>query len=122
MPENKSRSPQGEGSQGWPISEHPEGVILSIKAQPGAKKNEVHLEETGQVKVCVTQHPEKGKANRAVLEVLADFLGVKASQVALVSGETSQKKQILIYGLSAKEVAEILNGHLAGRNARTRMT
>ncbi len=115
MPENNSKSSQGEGPQGWPIVERPNGVVLSIKAQPGAKKNEVRLEDTGQVKVCVTQRPEKGKANRAVLEVLAGFLGVKFSQVALVSGETSPKKQILIYGLSAKEVAEKLNGSLATR-------
>lgn len=99
----------------WPISEHPNGVVLSIKAQPGAKKNEVRTEKNGQVKVYVTQRPEKGKANRAVLETLAGFLNVRESQLELLSGETSQHKRILILGSSLQEVTEKLNKAFSGR-------
>jgi len=114
--ETVMRPSSGGQSDTWPISEHPKGTVVSIKAQPGSKKNEVRLEENGQIKVCVTQRPEKGKANRAVLEVLAEFLGVRESQVELISGETSQKKRVLIHGLSAKEVNEKLNRSLSERN------
>jgi len=109
--------PSGGGQPDvWPISEHPQGAVVSVKAQPGAKRNEVRLEENGQIKVCVTQRPEKGKANRAVLEVFAEFLGVRESQVELISGETSQKKRILIHGLSVREVNETLNRSLSKRS------
>jgi hypothetical protein len=99
----------GEGlSKVWPISEHPDGVVLSIKAQPGAKKNEVRLEKNGQIKVCVTQRPEKGKANRAVLNTLADFLDVRESRLELLSGETSQHKRVLILNCSLEELTNKL--------------
>ncbi|MDR0871207.1 MAG: DUF167 domain-containing protein, partial [Planctomycetaceae bacterium] len=68
---------------------HPDGVLLSVKALPGAKRNEVRGTQGGALKVCVTQIPEKGKANKAVQEQLAKSLGLKKSQVELVSGETS---------------------------------
>lgn len=93
----------------WPIFDHPDGTVLSIKAQPGAKRNEVRVENNDQIKVCVTQRPEKGKANRAVLEVLAKFLDVRQSRMELLSGETSQQKRILIRGSSPEEIAEKLN-------------
>ncbi|MGQ9506143.1 MAG: DUF167 domain-containing protein [Thermogutta sp.] len=100
----------------WPISDHPNGTVLSIKAQPGAKRNEVRVENNDQIKVCVTQRPEKGKANRAVLEVLSEFLDVRQSRMELLSGETSQQKRILIRGLSSEEIAEKLNKTCSNQN------
>lgn len=42
--------------------------------------------------VAVSEVPEKGKANKAVLEALAEFLKIKPSAIILVSGETSREK------------------------------
>lgn len=81
-----------------------EGVILPVQAQPGARKNGVMGVHSGRLKVAVTQAPEKGKANRALIEVLAGALGVKKAQVTLLSGETSSQKKFLIEGLSIDEV------------------
>mgnify|MGYP002637677477 FL=1 len=55
--------------------------------------------------MSVTQAPEKGKANKAIVEVLAKQLGLKKSQVSLLSGETSQRKKFLLSGVDAREVA-----------------
>jgi uncharacterized protein (TIGR00251 family) len=83
---------------------HELGVILPVRAQPGAGRNAVLGEHQGKLKVAVTQAPEKGKANKAVIEVLAKALGIKRSQVELIAGETSQQKKFLIRGISLAEL------------------
>lgn len=80
------------------------GVILPVRAQPGAKKNALTGEHAGQLKVSVTQAPEKGKANAAILEVLADALNLKRSQIAMISGETSSQKKFLVTGITVEEL------------------
>ncbi len=69
---------------------------MDVKAQPGSKRGEVRGVQDGALKVCVTQIPEKGKANKAVRKQLAKSLGLRASQVELVSGETASQKKFLI--------------------------
>jgi uncharacterized protein (TIGR00251 family) len=82
----------------------PEGVVVLIQAQPGARKNAVLGEHAGRLKVAVTQAPEKGKANDAILDVLSQALGVKRSQVHLLRGDTSRQKEVLISGLTVEEL------------------
>ncbi len=88
------------------IEQTPEGVIMQVKAQPGSRKNEIRGEQNGALKVSVTQIPEKGKANKAVQEQLANGLGLRKSQVQLISGETSQIKKFLITGVTVDELCE----------------
>ena len=83
---------------------HAEGIVIAVRAQPGAKKNGITGEHDGALNVSVTQAPEKGKANKAIVEVLAKQLGLKKSQVSLLSGETSQRKKFLLSGVDAREV------------------
>jgi uncharacterized protein len=76
-----------------------EGLILSIRVTPKSSKNEiVGLHETAAITVKVSAPPDKGKANRAVVEVLAKALRVPKSSLAIVSGETSRNKNILVKG------------------------
>ena len=88
------------------IEQTPEGVIIQVKALPGLRKNEVRGEQNGILKVSVTQIPEKGKANKAVQEQLARGLGLRKSQIQLISGETSPLKRFLIIGVTAEELRE----------------
>jgi uncharacterized protein (TIGR00251 family) len=50
----------------------------------------------GTWKIRVTAVPEKGKANRALIEFLAEHLGVAKSRIRIMSGETSQSKRIRV--------------------------
>jgi uncharacterized protein (TIGR00251 family) len=86
------------------ITPHPDGSILAVRAQPGARKNGVLGEHGGALKLAVTAPPERGRANKALTELLRELLGVKRSQVELYSGETSQDKRFLIRGLTAEEL------------------
>jgi uncharacterized protein YggU (UPF0235/DUF167 family) len=60
----------------------------------------------GAVRVAVTAAPEKGKANVAIAAVLAESLGCRASQVTLMSGESSRQKRFLIAGIEPDELRQ----------------
>ena len=85
------------------------GVLLSVQAQPKAGKNRIVGIHDGRLKVAVTQAPEKGKANFALVKVLASALGLRRSQIELVSGATSSKKTFLITGVEMQELRRCLD-------------
>jgi len=95
------------------VREHPEGCVLPVRAQPGARKAGVLGEQAGALKVAVTAPPEDGRANKALVEALREALGVKRSQVELLGGETSRDKRFLIRGVSRAELASRLAALLA---------
>jgi uncharacterized protein len=80
------------------------GVLLPVQAQPGARKSGVVGEHAGRLKVAVTQAPEHGKANKALIEALAEALQISRTQILLHSGETSRQKTFLIVGISAADL------------------
>jgi uncharacterized protein (TIGR00251 family) len=84
------------------------GIILPVHAQPGARKNAVTGVHAGRLKVAVTQAAEKGKANQALVKLLAELLNVKRSQVALYMGETSHHKKFLITGVDLASLEQRL--------------
>jgi hypothetical protein len=88
------------------VSPHAEGATLAVRAQPGARKNAVLGEQAGALKVAVTAPPEDGRANAAVVEVLAGWLGVRRSRVELVAGATNRNKAVLVRGLTAADLAD----------------
>jgi len=96
------------------IIEHAEGCILPVHAQPGARKAGILGEHAGALKVAVTAPPEDGRANRALVELLAKALNLKRSQVQLLSGATSREKRFLIRGLTRavieSRMASLING------------
>ena len=56
---------------------HAQGTILPVRAHPGARRNEIRGEHDGALRVSVTAAPEKGKANKAIIELLAEALGLR---------------------------------------------
>jgi uncharacterized protein (TIGR00251 family) len=86
------------------LTVHAEGTVLSVHAQPGAKRNAVLGTRAGALRVAVTAPPEKGKANAAIGAVLAESLGCRSSQIALISGEASRHKRFLIAGVTPDDL------------------
>jgi hypothetical protein len=86
------------------LETHAEGSILPVRAHPAARRNEIRGDHDGALRVAVTQAPEKGKANKAIAALLAKLLGVRKSEVELLSGETSSQKRFLVRGLSPDEL------------------
>jgi uncharacterized protein (TIGR00251 family) len=88
------------------LREHAEGILLPVRAQPGARQNAVRGEHNGALRVSVTQTAEKGKANEAVARVLCKELHLRGSQVELLTGATAQNKQFLIRQISLADLTE----------------
>ncbi len=77
---------------------HAEGgaVVLAVAVIPRAPKNEVCGIRAGRLLVKVTAAPEKGKANRAVVDIIAEYLGVAPSTLTVLRGESARHKDILL--------------------------
>lgn len=94
------------------ITDHAEGCILPVRAQPGARREGLQGEKNGALRVAVNAPPEDGRANAALVEVLREALGLKRSQVELIAGQTSREKRFLIRGIKAAELSKLLEAKL----------
>ena len=72
-------------------------MIIDIKTIPGAKKN-LLKQEAGIYKVYLTARAVEGKANKALVEYLADYFGVKKRQIEIIKGLKSRNKTVNISG------------------------
>jgi len=79
------------------------GVVVPVKAVPGASRDRVVGVLGDCLKVATAQAAEKGKANRAIAVTLAKALGARKADVALVSGPANPRKEFRVAGLSADE-------------------
>lgn len=86
------------------IEPRADGILLPVQAKPKAGRNALAGVHAGRLKVAVTAAPEKGKANAAVLDVLAAALGLKRSQLSLIAGETDPRKTVLVTGVTADDL------------------
>jgi uncharacterized protein (TIGR00251 family) len=91
------------------FTEVSEGLLIDVRAYPGAKRNEIRGIQNNALKVAVTQQPEKGKANKAIRELLIKSLKLKSSQVELINGETSTTKKFLIRDINIEEIQKRIN-------------
>ena len=94
------------------FTETEKGVRLSIRLTPKAASDSVLGIETNEgqfayLKVKVRAVPEKGKANLALIRLLAKSLGLPKSSIEVISGHTSRRKTLLILG-NPKDLAEKL--------------
>src|SRR5438132_46818 len=95
------------------ISDHAEGCVLSVRAQPGARRNAIVGEQGGSLKIAVTAPPDQGRANKALVEVLCQSLKLKKSQIELLSGQTSREKKFLVRGIEAAQLSLAIQKLLA---------
>jgi uncharacterized protein (TIGR00251 family) len=92
---------------------YPSNARLVIKVTPRAKKNQISgILEDGTIKVRVNAPPVGGKANKQLINYLADILNVQKSAVQIVSGLTNRKKIIHVEGIDQNSVQSILASHL----------
>jgi len=83
-------------------------VELLVQVQPRASRSRVVGEHGGYLKVQLAAPPVDGAANAALLELLADLLGVPRRQVSLVSGESSRRKRVRAVGVDAPGVEAVM--------------
>lgn len=82
---------------------------LGIKVVPGASSNAIAGWLGNELKIRVVEAPEKGKANKAVIKMLAKVLGIDNNEISIVRGMTSSHKRVEISTLSEEEVRQRLS-------------
>ena len=75
-----------------------EELAISVRVQPRASSNAVLYVRNGQLLVRTTAAPADGKANKAVIGLLAAFLDIAPSRIHLVRGKTARNKDLRISG------------------------
>jgi uncharacterized protein (TIGR00251 family) len=81
---------------------------LTVKVVPGSSRDQIVGWLGDALKVKVTAPPEKGRANEAVVSLLAERLGLPADAVAVVSGHSSPAKVIFIDGMDNEAIKKAL--------------
>jgi uncharacterized protein YggU (UPF0235/DUF167 family) len=81
---------------------------LKLHVTPGAREDGLAGWRGDSLRVKVRARAEKGRANEAALRLLAGYLDLPRSRLALVRGATSREKLIEVEGLSADELQALL--------------
>lgn len=95
-----------------PLRPHSKGVSLSVRLTPGAKRDTVQglVDAAGNrraLKASVTAPPEDGRANKALIALLAKEMKLPKSSISMLSGETSRHKALLVAGETAPLLEKI---------------
>ena len=90
------------------LTETPDGVVLNVRAQPRSSRSGIDGLLGDAVKVRIRCAPVDGKANKELIETLADAFGVAKSSVAFKSGETSKTKRILLRGMTGERARAVV--------------
>jgi hypothetical protein len=94
-------------------------IVLRVHLQPGAGRSAIVGRHGDALKIKVAAAPEGGRANEAVLDMLASVLGVAKSGVSLVSGASSRSKRVRIGPVSLDVVRRVIGNAESGLNQRT---
>ncbi len=90
------------------VTPHARGAVIPVRAQPGAKRTAVLGARNGALHVAVTASPEHGKANEAIVALLAELLWCRKSKITMLSGLTSREKAFLIEDMTPVEILDRL--------------
>lgn len=95
-----------------PLRETAAGVLFQIRVVPRASRGGVAGIQGEALKLRITDPPVEGRANEACIRLIAELLGVKRAQVAIVAGQTARTKTVAVAGLSGPEAAALLGALL----------
>src|SRR5438270_133983 len=87
-----------------------DGVLLSVKVQPRASKNEIGEPMGDELKIKVTAPPVDAAANEALVELLAKTLDCARNRIELVRGHKSRHKTIKLHGFRPDDVLHAISG------------
>ena len=79
---------------------------LHVRVTPNASRNEVNGFTDGVLYVKVTALPDRGKANKELIDYLSMMLDIKKSSLHLLKGHTSRNKVIAVDGLSLESIIQ----------------
>jgi len=87
-----------------------EQMRIEVKVVPRAKKDQISgIMEDGSLKIRLAAPPVDGKANRALIKLLAGILKIPKKDIAIISGLQSRNKTISIEGMSLEEYHQVID-------------
>ena len=86
----------------------PDGIIVSIRVQPRASKDEIAGVHDGALKVRLRSPALEDRANEALCDFLAQLLKTPKSAVRILSGHRSRNKRVEIRGITEQQVHALL--------------
>ena len=89
------------------IAETSDGVILTIHAQPNAKRTECAGLHGDALKIRLALLPVDGAANEALCRFLSEQLAVSMNHVKILAGHGARRKRVLVKGLTAQQAGGI---------------
>ncbi len=75
-----------------------EFIIINVRLTPNAKHSKIEQVDNDNFKIWVTQIPEDGKANLAMINLLAKNLKISKTSIIIITGEHDRNKKIKIIG------------------------
>ncbi|MFC1866641.1 DUF167 domain-containing protein [Thermodesulfobacteriota bacterium] len=81
---------------------------INIKLLPRSSKNQIVGKKGDVYKVKVTSPPVNGKANRALISLLAKRLGRPKGSIEIITGKSSRIKLVRVHGLSMEDITELM--------------
>jgi uncharacterized protein (TIGR00251 family) len=82
-----------------------ERLLLRVRVTPRARANALTVDAHGVVRARLTAPPVEGAANRALVEVLADGLGLKRASLEVVHGLHGRDKVVAVHGCTPADLA-----------------
>jgi uncharacterized protein (TIGR00251 family) len=80
----------------WSISAADGSVTFAVRVVPRSSRNQIVGVEGGALKIKLTAPPVEGAANAALIEFVAEWLGVRRSAVSIVSGDKARNKLVRV--------------------------
>jgi len=96
------------------VRERPGGIVFAVRVQPKASRDELIGIRDGLLWMRVTAPPVAGKANAAVVALLATKLNIPRASLALTGGARSHTKTIQISGVAAADLTAAVDAALGG--------
>jgi hypothetical protein len=90
------------------ISQTTDGILIRLQIQPKAARTEVSGEYGDRLKIRIAAPPVDGAANEELIQFLKKQLGIPASKLHLVRGDSSRAKDVLLVGVSIEQVITAL--------------
>ena len=92
-------------------------ATLNVKVVPGSSRDRIVGRLGDAIKVQVAAAPERGKANDAVIKLMADTLGLRPNHIQIVRGHSQPRKVLEIQGVEQTELDGRLRQFLQQRSA-----
>jgi hypothetical protein len=83
-------------------------TVIKVKVLPRSSRTEIAGRENGVYRVKLTDPPVEGRANKALIALLAEKLGVPKRSIEITGGKTSRTKTVRVHGVSEAAARQAL--------------